>query len=113
MSKSAVRYWWMTGPSNYGCKNVRGEDVICKVVVGGTGTRKGCSGAGMPISEPFLTANLRENLDFAIQQQPDYIALSFVTGPEDVEQVRDILKKQRRLSHYLQNRDGRSGQKFR
>ncbi len=75
-------------------KNIRGKDVIAKVIVGGTLTPgRGVVAPGMHISEPFLTSILRENVEFAIQQKPEYIALSFVTGPEEVEQVRDILKQ--------------------
>jgi pyruvate kinase len=75
-------------------RDVRGKDVVCKVVVGGLVTLgRGVVVPGRPISGPFLTANLRENLDFAIQQQPEYIALSFVSRPEEVEQVRDILQR--------------------
>ena len=74
-------------------QDVRGKDVICKVIVGGQVTLgRGVVVPGMPISGPFLTVNLRENLDFAIQQQPEYIALSFVVLPEEVEQIRSILQ---------------------
>ena len=73
---------------------VRGKDVITKVTVGGTLTPgRGVVVPGAHISEPFLTANLRENVDFAIQQKPDYIALSFVSAPEEIEQVRKILQQ--------------------
>jgi pyruvate kinase len=73
---------------------VRGKDVICKVVVGGILTpRRGLVVPGVHVSEPFLTAVLREDLDFAIQQKPEYIALSFVSSPEDIEQVREILRQ--------------------
>jgi pyruvate kinase len=73
---------------------VRGQDVICKVIAGGVLTPgRGIVVPGVRVSEPFLTQGLKSNLEFAIQQKPDFIALSFVTGPEDVEQVRKILRK--------------------
>lgn len=75
-------------------QDIRGQDVISRVIVGGTLTPgRGVVVPGMRISGPFLTSVLLENLDFAIQQKPDYIALSFVTKAEEVEQVRDILKQ--------------------
>jgi pyruvate kinase len=74
-------------------EGVRGKDVVAKVIVGGTLTAgRGVVIPGAHISEPFMTATLRENLDFAIKQKPDFIALSFVSIPEDVEGVRKILQ---------------------
>jgi pyruvate kinase len=74
-------------------KEVRGTDIICRVIAGGVLTPgRGVVVPGVHVSEPFLNTNLRENLDFAIQQRPDYIALSFVSNPQDVEQVREILQ---------------------
>ena len=74
-------------------KAIKGQDVICKVTVGGTLTKgRGVVVPGAAVSGPFLSAQLKTNLEFAIGQQPDYIALSFVTQAEDVQQVKAILK---------------------
>ncbi len=74
--------------------SIDGEDVVCKVMQGGVLTLgRGVVVPGMRNSEPFLNSNLRENLDFAVRQQPDYIALSFVTCAEDVKVVRQILEQ--------------------
>jgi pyruvate kinase len=73
---------------------IRDKEIICKVLVGGVLTPgRGVVVPGVHVSEPFLTDLLRENLDFAVQQKPDYIALSFVTSPEEIEQVREILRQ--------------------
>ena len=70
------------------------SDVICRVVVGGTLTPgRGVVVPGMRISGPFLTPQLREHLEFAMAQQPDYLALSFVSRAQDVEQVRAVLQQ--------------------
>jgi pyruvate kinase len=67
-------------------------DVICRVVVGGTLTPgRGVVVPGMQTSGPFLTPQLQEHLDFAMAQQPDYLAVSFVSTAEDVRQVKDLL----------------------
>lgn len=69
-------------------------DVVCRVVVGGTLTPgRGVVVPGMQTSGPFLTAQLREHLDFAVDQQPDYIAISFVSMAADVAQVQDVLRQ--------------------
>jgi len=72
-----------------------GTDIVCRVEVGGVLTpRRGVVVPGAKISELFLTDDLRNNLNFAIQQKADYIALSFVSGSEDVLMVKEILKQQ-------------------
>ncbi|MDD5703704.1 MAG: pyruvate kinase, partial [Dehalococcoidales bacterium] len=77
-------------------EKIQDKDVICKVIVGGVVTKgRGVVVPGVRVSEPFLTSILRENLDFAVQQNPEYIALSFVNTPEDVEQVREILRQKK------------------
>ncbi|HXH12821.1 MAG TPA: pyruvate kinase [Alphaproteobacteria bacterium] len=69
-------------------------DVVCRVVVGGTLTPgRGVVVPGMQTSGPFLTAQLREHLDFAVDQQSDYIAISFVSVADDVAQVQDVLRR--------------------
>jgi pyruvate kinase len=69
-------------------------DVVCRVVVGGTLTPgRGVVVPGMRISGPFLTPQLREHLEFAMTQQPDYLALSFVSRAQDVEQVRKLVQE--------------------
>ncbi len=71
-----------------------GTDVVCRVIVGGTLTAgRGVVVPGMRVAGPFLTPQLREHLEFAIAQQPDYLALSFVSSAQDVEQVRALLQQ--------------------
>jgi pyruvate kinase len=70
------------------------SDVICRVIVGGILTPgRGVVVPGMRTSGPFLTTQLREHLEFAITQEPDYLALSFVNSAQDVEQVRALLQQ--------------------
>jgi pyruvate kinase len=69
-------------------------EVVCRVIVGGTLTPgRGVVVPGMRTSGPFLTPLLTEHLEFAITQQPDYIALSFVSCAQDIEHVRDLLQQ--------------------
>jgi len=70
----------------------QGTEVRCKVMVGGILTEgRGLVVPGMRISSPFITDTLRECILFAIRQQPDYLALSFVSNAEDVTSVKAIL----------------------
>lgn len=76
--------------------SIGGSEVRCRVVVGGLLTQgRGIVVPGMHISAPFISDRLREDIRFAARQRPDYIALSFVSRPEDVEQVRDILREEK------------------
>jgi len=69
-------------------------EVRCKVIVGGLLTPgRGIVVPGMRDSGPFITDHLCKHLAFAVQQQPDYIALSFVSSEEDIGQVRVILQE--------------------
>jgi pyruvate kinase len=69
------------------------EDVRCRVVHGGILTsRKGVNLPGVSISAPALTDRDREDLDFGIGLDVDYVALSFVRSPDEVRELRKILK---------------------
>ncbi len=75
-------------------RSISGTEVICRVVAGGRLTPgRGIAIPGRPISAPFISDRFREHVAFATRQQPDYLALSFVDGPEDVAQARALLKQ--------------------
>jgi len=70
------------------------SDIRCKVTVGGLLTEnRALSVPGMSITAPFFTSALQEQILFAIEQQVDYIALSFVADPGDVTDVRRALQE--------------------
>lgn len=71
------------------------DDVVaCSVLTGGTVTsHKGINLPGTAVSAPTLTEKDRKDLRFGIQQAVDYIALSFVRGPEDINIARTMLKE--------------------
>ena len=73
-------------------RQAQGNEVHCRVTVGGVPTEeRGLVVPGMHHSGPFITYALREALLFAINQHPDYLALSFVTSAEDVRGVRKLM----------------------
>jgi len=70
----------------------QGTEVRCKVMVGGILTEgRGLVVPGMRTSGPFISDTLREYILFAVRQQPDYLALSFVSNAKDVTSVGAIL----------------------
>jgi pyruvate kinase len=66
--------------------------VVCRVVTGGRVTsHKGINLPGTAISEPTVTEKDRQDLRFGLEQAVDYVALSFVRGPEDVAAARRLI----------------------
>jgi pyruvate kinase len=73
-------------------QSIAGSEVLCRVIIGGLLRQgRGLVVPGMPISLPFITDKLREDIIFAVKQQPDFLALSFVTRAADITNVRTIL----------------------
>jgi pyruvate kinase len=73
-------------------RSVRGKDVLCEVLNGGTlGEHKGINLPGVPLSIPALTAKDRQDLEFGIANGIDAVALSFVRTAGDVAAVKQII----------------------
>lgn len=73
---------------------VDGNDVICRVTEGGpVSNNKGVSLPGMDVSVPALSEKDIEDLEFALKLGVDFIALSFVRSPADVELVHDVMDR--------------------
>ncbi len=67
-------------------------DVVCDVVVGGVlRPRRGIAVPGAKLHAPFFTPQVRRHVEFSAEQEVEYIALSYVTGPADVVQVREAM----------------------
>jgi pyruvate kinase len=74
---------------------VEGTDVFCVVVEGGeVSNNKGLSLPGVSVSVPALSEKDEEDLRFALHLSVDFIALSFVRHPDDVELVREIMRQE-------------------
>ncbi len=73
---------------------VDGDDVVCRVTEGGpVSNNKGVSLPGMDVSVPALSDKDIEDLEFALKLGVDFIALSFVRSPSDVELVHDVMDR--------------------
>ncbi|MET0763236.1 MAG: pyruvate kinase [Blastococcus sp.] len=74
---------------------VEGPDVFCLVVEGGeVSNNKGLSLPGVSVSVPALSEKDEQDLRFALHLSVDFIALSFVRSPADVDLVRDIMRQE-------------------
>jgi pyruvate kinase len=75
-------------------EQVKDRDVVCQVVEGGElGEHKGINLPGLPLKISALTAKDRDDLEFGIQHDVDYVALSFVRRPEDVQELKRLLAR--------------------
>jgi pyruvate kinase len=69
-------------------------DVICRVVIGGQlAERKGINLPNTPLPIPSMTEKDHADLEWAMEQNVDYIALSFVRTAEDCRQARERIKE--------------------
>jgi pyruvate kinase len=69
---------------------VDGADVVCEIINGGMlGENKGINLPGIPVRVPSLTDKDTEDLEFALKNGVDAIAVSFVRTAEDVRLVRN------------------------
>jgi len=67
-----------------------GDDVVCEVINGGTlGENKGINLPGIAVRVPSLTEKDNADLEFALKNGVDAIAVSFVRTAEDVRLVRN------------------------
>ena len=68
------------------------DEVVVNVIVGGPlKSKKGVNLPNTAISLPALTEKDMEDAVFAIEQEVDWIALSFVRTPEDLRMLRDLI----------------------
>lgn len=71
---------------------VEGNDVKCTVTEGGpVSNNKGISLPGMNVSVPALSGKDIDDLKFALSLGVDFIALSFVRSPSDVDLVHQVM----------------------
>lgn len=69
-------------------------DVVCRVVTGGLlGERKGINLPNTPLPIPSMTEKDHADLIWAMEQNVDYIALSFVRTADDCREVKDIITR--------------------
>jgi pyruvate kinase len=72
----------------------RTTEVICRVIQGGPlKSKKGVNLPNTKVSLPALTKKDIKDAIFAIEQKVDWIALSFVRTPADLEELQDLIAK--------------------
>jgi len=75
-------------------EQVAPPDVLCRVVRGGPlYEHKGINLPGVRVSSPSLTPKDLEDLALAVELGADYVALSFVRSPDDIDDIRKHIER--------------------
>jgi len=73
-------------------EGVEGASVVAQAVTGGElSSHKGINLPGVRVGAPSLTSKDRADLEFAVEEGVDYVALSFVRRPEDLTELRELI----------------------
>jgi pyruvate kinase len=73
-------------------EKISGPDIECRIIVGGIiKTGKGIVVPGRRISGPYLTPSMRDDILFAAEHRPDFLAMSFISSADEIEQVKNLL----------------------
>ena len=69
------------------------HQLVCKVIDGGTlGSKRHVNLPGVRINLPSITAKDRKDIEFGLENDVDFIALSFVRSAKDVLELRELLQ---------------------
>ena len=80
------------GLINFEVLEKQGNQLVCKVIDGGTlGSRRHVNLPGIRVNLPAITAKDRRDIEFGLEHEVDFIALSFVRSADDVRELRELL----------------------
>lgn len=78
------------------------DEVVCEVVHGGLLTsRKGVNLPNTKVSIPSLTPEDRKNLEFVLENDVEWIGLSFVRNAADITELKDIIKERGKTARVI------------
>ncbi len=80
------------GMVQFQVQEISGNDILCKCLVGGVlSNRKSMSFPNKVMSGPYLSQQDKEDIIFGIQHGVDFVAASFVSCKQDVQDIRKLL----------------------
>lgn len=81
------------GKLEFTVRNVSGSTLICEVVIGGELTsRKGVTAPNARLTLSAITDKDRDDVEFALAKQTDYLAMSFVRTEDDLREMRWLIR---------------------
>ncbi|MGA2641133.1 MAG: pyruvate kinase [Spirochaetia bacterium] len=88
----------------------RNRETRCVVQTGGPlGSHKNVNIIGVKSRLPAVTEKDVENLRFAVRQEMDFVAASFVRKPEDILEIRQILLAEKSHMHIIAKTEDQEG----
>jgi pyruvate kinase len=73
-----------------------GKQLVCKVLDGGVlGSKRHVNLPGVRVNLPAITAKDRRDIEFGLENDIDFIALSFVRSADDITELREMLGAKR------------------
>ncbi len=73
---------------------VEGKDIVCKVNNNGIiSSRKGVNIPDITLDIPFLNEKDKKDIKFGVENNLDFLALSFIRSAEDIKEVKNYLKE--------------------
>ncbi|MEL6307665.1 MAG: pyruvate kinase [Chloroflexota bacterium] len=77
------------GNLQFEVKQTTNRNMVCEVVIGGPlKSRKGVSAPNAKLTLSAITEKDKKDIEFALKQNTDYIAMSFVRTADDIRQLR-------------------------
>lgn len=74
--------------------SVEEDGITCKIINGGKlGNKKSLSVPGVNLNIPFISEMDRQDIKYSCENGGEFLALSFVSTPENVLEVKEILKE--------------------
>ena len=98
------------GLMNFKVLQKKDHQLTCEVIDGGTlGSRKHVNLPGVRVNLPAITAKDREDITFGMQNDVDFIALSFVRSPDDVKELQEFLGSKRQTTKIVAKIEDQEG----
>jgi len=82
------------GNLQFSVRETDGSNLVCDVVVGGPlKSRKGVSAPNARLTLSAITAKDREDIEFALAKDCDYMAMSFVRSADDIRELQALMSE--------------------
>ncbi len=108
--KAGDRVTLDNGIINVQVLDITGSDMRCLVIDGGkVGSRRHVNLPGVRVNLPSITEKDASDIEFGLENDFDFIALSFVRGPEDIIECRKLIDaagKKTRIYAKIENHEG-------
>lgn len=75
-------------------ESIEDDGVTCRITQGGfLGSRKSCIIPGKPLNIPYVSDKDREDIKYSCENGGEYLAISFVSCKENIQEIKEILKE--------------------